>query len=135
MRRLLKLSYSCFTYILCTLTCVAQEFPALVKPTVLPSHPLGIFYSRIDHRLAHSPVNKISVDATYSSANIWLPQVIGIVPRDAASQHFLSTVVWHKRDSVYQGLPQNQDSTVFRADGVLRTFYLMLTLTYIKITA
>lgn len=102
---------------------MAQEFPALVKPTVLPSHPLGIFYSRIDHRLAHSPVNKISVDATYSSANIWLPQVIGIVPRDAASQQFLSTVVWHKRDSVYQGLPQNQDSTVFRADGVLRTFY------------
>src|SRR5574343_1754870 len=122
MRRIKLYRYFQFLFLAGTYIAAAQGQSLLIKPTLLPAHPLGIFTSRIDHQLANSATNKLTFQATYSSANVWLPQVTSIIPRDASSQQLLSAVIWHKRDAVYQGLPQNHDSTVFRADGVIRTF-------------
>ncbi len=126
MRHVFWRCYFLFSFLIGSTIAVAQTSAIMNKPTILPSHPLGIFASRIDHRLANSPSNKLTFQATYSSANVWLPQVIGIIPNDPSTRNYLSQLIWHKRDSVYQGLPQNHDSSVFRADGVLRTIQLDL---------
>lgn len=44
------------------------------------------------------------------------------MPHDAEATRFLSMHPWHKRDSIFQAMPRNYDSTVYSSDGVMRTF-------------
>jgi hypothetical protein len=97
-------------------------FTGCNKPTLLASHPLGQFIGRINHNFNTAPVQRTSVSFGLNNANIWQPEVKAYLPHDAQATTFLSTFPWHQRDSVFQNMPRNYDSTVFSADGVMRTF-------------
>lgn len=96
------------------------------SPVVLATHPLGEFISRINHNFALKPVTKTSLSIGITNANIWLPEVKEYLPHSYEATQRLSKVVWHKRDSVFQAMQRNYDSTVFFADGVWRVIHLNL---------
>lgn len=92
-----------------------------IKPNMLATHPLGQFIGRINHNFNVQPVKQTTINVGLSTANIWLPEVKAYLPHSKEATQHLSTFVWHKRDSVFQAMPRNYDSTVFSADGVFRT--------------
>ncbi|MCU0421584.1 MAG: hypothetical protein MUC81_02145 [Bacteroidia bacterium] len=94
------------------------------KPFLLPSHPLAQFIGYVQHNFRTAPVQKITLHAGLNNANIWQPKVLGYLPHDAKVTQLLSQFPWHKRDSIFQGFPQQYDSTVYAADGVTRTLYV-----------
>lgn len=96
------------------------------KPFILATHPLGQFIGRISHNFNTAPVKHRTLSFGMSSANVWQPEVKGYFPHDAQVTQTLSSVRWDQRDSVFQAYPRNYDSSVFSADGVLRTFHVSL---------
>ena len=92
------------------------------KPTLLASHPLGQFIGRINHNFNTVPVTQPAFSFGLTNANVWQPEVRAYLPHDAEATKFLSLHPWHKRDSIFQAMPRNYDSTVYVADGVMRTF-------------
>lgn len=93
-----------------------------IKPNIVVSHPFGLFISRINHNLNAAPPKSIKLNIDIGSANVWLPEVKAYRPKDPSVVEHLKQFPWHKRDSVFQALPQNYDSSVFSADGVVKTF-------------
>jgi len=91
---------------------------------MVAAHPLGLLLYRINHRFNSEPVSNTTVQIDLGSANIWLPEVRGYLPQDPQAVDHLSSFPWHQRDSVFQGMPRNYDSMVFRADGVIKTIQL-----------
>lgn len=103
-------------------------YTAINKPNMVSAHPLGILLYRINHRFSNGPVHKTTFFADLGSANIWLPEVRGYLPHDPQAVEYLQHFPWHQRDSVFQGMPRNYDSMVFRADGVIKNLQLQVAL-------
>lgn len=93
-----------------------------IKPNLLPSHPFGLFISRINHNLNISPPSTIKLNFDLGNANVWLPEVKLYQPNDPSVAKHLSQFSWDKRDSVFQAFPRSYDSALFNADGVIKTF-------------
>ncbi|MES2654168.1 MAG: hypothetical protein V4620_01170 [Bacteroidota bacterium] len=102
------------------------------KPNILVSHPFGLFISRINHNFNGAPPKVIKLNIDLGSANVWLPEVKAYRPKDPAVMEHLKQFPWHKRDSVFQAFPQNYDSSVFSADGVIKTFDINVRLPFSK---
>lgn len=107
--------------------CIWAQSPdslsSLSLPNVHGTHPLTSFYGRI-HPVYALPVKKHAVSFSYGSGNVWLPPVKTYHPLYDSAFTRLHQVPWHKRDSVYQLMPQHHDSSSFSADGVLRTLHI-----------
>lgn len=86
-------------------------------------HPLASFYARIQP-VYSLPQQKWIFNGTYSSGNVWLPPVKTYFPKYDSAFNRLHLVPWHKRDSVYQLMPQHHDSAFMKADAVIRLFNL-----------
>lgn len=101
-----------------------QFFQGCIKPYIIPSHPLGLFISRINHNLNTITPQTIKFNLDIGSANVWLPEVRLYQPNDPNIAKHLGQFNWDKRDSIFQAFPRNYDSAVFSADGVIKTFHL-----------
>jgi hypothetical protein len=101
-------------------------FSGSVKPTMLTTHPLGLLFTRIDHPFQNKPPRSLLFQLDIGTGNVWLPPTTSYFPKDPATLTQLLKVPWHKRDSVYNLLPRNHDSSLFEADGIIRSIFLKI---------
>lgn len=99
-----------------------QSFQITQLPYV--AHPLQGFNGRVNSFLPLSSTKKVAFNFSLSNSNIWAPPAWALIPKNKAGADYLAQFPWHKRDSVYQAMPQQHDSIFFSADGIARNFQL-----------
>ena len=93
---------------------------SIVKPSLVSSHPLGIFFSRWEGNFKSNAQKKISFNMHISSANIWSPPVVGYFPNNPNDRLYVSQFPWHAREFKVDVDTLNAKSIEVQNDGVIK---------------
>lgn len=102
------------------------SFP-IIRPNVLPVHPLANLSTRLLGNFKYSP-GPIDVNVTLSNGNVWLPETFIFYPINPTDIDSLMQMPWHYRkpDDIAS------ENEVLKADGVFRTLNISLQLPVAK---
>ena len=101
---------------------------SIVKPSLVSSHPFGIFFSRWEGNFKSSAQKSISFNIHLSSANIWSPPVIGYLPNNPNDRLFVSQFPWHSREFKVNVDTLNAKSIEAQNDGVIKGMKVHVTI-------
>ena len=93
---------------------------SIVKPSLVSSHPLGIFFSRWEGNFKSNAQKKISFNMHISSANIWSPPVVGYFPNNPNDRLYVSQFPWHAREFKVDVDTLNAKSIEVQNDGIIK---------------
>jgi len=94
----------------------------IVKPSMLPLHPLGIFSMRVVNNFKTKPVAKIYFSVGVSNGNIWLPTIDTYKPTNPATQQEIAAISWYYRQDYFNTDTTKAKKTNFGGDGVLQEY-------------
>ena len=97
----------------------------------LPTHPFGVYISRINNNFQIRQYPHYSFEFNLSSGNVWWPYVKSYTPTDKAVQDEMRKYVWHQRESVFDknSPAETREITV---DGTIRLYKLDFTIPVFK---
>jgi hypothetical protein len=94
----------------------------IVRPAMLPIHPLGIFCLRIAQNFkTHSPEHGY-FNIGISNGNIWLPKIITFKPLDTPVQQAMENYSWYFRDEIFKEDSMRAEKMQISGDGVLQEY-------------
>ncbi len=96
------------------------------KSNILSAHPFGIFISRLQGNFNTRPTDRIAIDLSLESANIWSAPVTGYIPNSIELRNAVSQVVWHKREFLFDVNTIDAQEIFIANDGVLKGFKVQL---------
>ncbi len=98
---------------------------SIQKPSILSAHVFGIFISRLEANFSKQPIDKISFQIDYQSANVWGQPVENFIANTAELRNKVSVLPWHKRESAVnqndEDFIKSTDNFKIAYDGVIKS--------------
>lgn len=92
----------------------------IIKPSIVSTHPYGIFFSRWQGNFQTKPLQKKYFNITLESGNVWSPPITAYIPNDPEVRDFLSTYEWHEREFVVDLDTLDAKTIEAQNDGVIK---------------
>lgn len=70
----------------------------LYKPSIVSTHPYGIFFSRWQGNFQTSPLKEYNLGITLESGNVWSPPITAYIPADEEVRDIARNIPWHNRE-------------------------------------
>lgn len=98
-----------------------QEPANLEKPNILALHPYGNFISRIQGHFHHKPVEKIRLNLSLESANIWSAPVTSYIPMDESIRVEVRQYEYHRTQFIFDPTNFETERIDIANDGVIKS--------------
>ncbi|MBU2940235.1 hypothetical protein KO494_11870 [Lacinutrix sp. C3R15] len=93
----------------------------ITKPSILSSHPFGMFFSRLQGNFkTHATKNKI-VTISLESANVWGPPVTTYIPNDKATRNEARKYNWDLAQYHFDVEDLDAETFQLQIDGVIKS--------------
>ncbi|WP_299278229.1 hypothetical protein [uncultured Psychroserpens sp.] len=94
----------------------------IFKPSVVSTHPSGIFLSRIQGNFNFAPTESTKINLSVESGNVWSPPVVAYIPNQTSDRDFISQFPWHVREFAVDVDTLDAKSLKVASDGVIKGF-------------
>lgn len=133
MNYLKKLSVITTTFFILTInaqTTSISEFKkdAIIKPSILSTHPFGLFFMRLEGRFKPKPTTKTNLDFSLASGNVWSPPVTVYIPNLQSDRNFVSQFEWHNREFRVDKSTLDAKTIEIQNDGVIKAFNVKISI-------
>ncbi len=92
----------------------------ITKPSVLSTHPFGIFFSRIQGNFKTHPSSKSNMQISIESGNVWGTQIKTYIPNDEAIRNEVRKHEWHQAQYFFDEENLDAKSFEIQIDGVIK---------------
>ncbi|WP_422105353.1 hypothetical protein [Winogradskyella sp.] len=125
----MKYKYNmCLCFLVLTLGSISQnanspkptDTPILNKPSIVSTHPYGIFFSRWQGNFQTKPLGTYSFNITLESGNVWSPPVTAYIPNNENDRAFVSQFPWHAREFRIDVNSLDAKTLEVQNDGVIK---------------
>ena len=70
----------------------------IIKPSILSTHPFGIFFSRLQGNFKTHATKTITLKLGLESGNVWAAPVIGYIPNKETIRNQVRETTWHSAE-------------------------------------
>jgi len=92
---------------------------------MISTHPVGVFFSRLNHNFQLESSKKINIAFNLSNGNVWLPDVKAYIPELVEDKNKMKNILWHEREH-YFNTSSSARFIELHADGVIRFYQVKL---------
>ncbi|WP_452228903.1 hypothetical protein [Lacinutrix sp. MEBiC02404] len=93
----------------------------ITKPSIVSSHPFGIFFSRLQGNFKTHATKKAVVNISLESANVWGPPVTTYVPNDEATRNEARKYDWDLAQYHFDVEDLDAETFQLQIDGVIKS--------------
>jgi len=90
------------------------------KPSILSTHPFGIFFSRIQGNFKSIPTRKHSLNISLESGNVWGTPIKTYIPNDESIRNEARKYEWHQAQYFFDEESLDAKSFELQIDGVIK---------------
>ena len=87
---------------------------------MVSTHPFGIFFSRWQGNFKSAPTQKVLLDLSFESGNVWSPPVTSYIPNNQADRDFISQFPWFNREFAVDVDTLDAKTLEIQNDGVIK---------------
>ncbi|WP_347922424.1 hypothetical protein [Pontimicrobium sp. SW4] len=98
------------------------------KPSVLSTHPFGVFFSRIQGNFKIHPTKKTQLKINLESGNVWGTQIKTYVPNNIEVRNEVRKHEWHQAQYFFDEETLDTKSYELQIDGVIKGLRLKTSL-------
>ena len=118
----------CILFLLCSIFHIKAQSPDTLshktleinKPSMVSTHPFGIFFSRWQGNFKSAPTQKVLLDLSFESGNVWSPPVTSYIPNNQADRDFISQFPWFNREFAVDVDTLDAKTLEIQNDGVIK---------------
>ncbi len=92
------------------------------KPSVLSTNTFGLFFMRLEGNFRTQKRDKLSIDISISSGNIWAQPLTVYIPNLEADRNYVSQFPWHNREFRVDVEDLDAKTVEIQNDGVIKEF-------------
>jgi len=92
------------------------------KPSLLATHPFGIFFTRIQGNFKTRPNKKTTINLSIESGNVWSAPITAYIPNDEALREQVRQIPWHGTEFAFNVDEIDAKRINLSVDGVLKGF-------------
>ena len=90
------------------------------KPSVLSTHPFGIFFSRIQGNFKTHPTKRTQLKINLESGNVWGTQIKTYIPNDIEVRNEVRKHEWHQAQYFFDLEALDSKSYELQIDGIIK---------------
>lgn len=93
---------------------------SISKPSILSTHPFGIFISRIQGNFKFKPYNKPSISINIESGNVWGTPIKTYIPNSKSVRDNVRQYPWHQAQYFFNTEELDAKTFEIQIDGVIK---------------
>ncbi|MDU8886081.1 hypothetical protein RXV94_07910 [Yeosuana sp. MJ-SS3] len=104
----------------------------IIKPSILSTHPFGIFFSRLQGNFKTSASKNLALMIGIESGNVWAAPIDVYIPNNQEDRDKAKGIPWHKREFAFNEESLDAKTYELQFDGVIKGFRIKTTLPLAK---
>lgn len=96
------------------------EKNGITKPSILSTHPFGIFFTRLQGNFKTHPTRRPILNIGLESGNVWGTQLKVFIPNDESVRNSLRSIKWDQAHTLFDEDTLSSKSYELQIDGVLK---------------
>lgn len=108
------------------------EKNGIIKPSILSTHPFGIFFSRLQGNFKTQAPKKATLTIGVESGNVWAAPIKVLIPNDESERDKARNMPWHKREFAFDEETLDAKSYELNYDGIIKGLRIKSTLPIAK---
>ena len=94
----------------------------VIKPSILSTHPFGIFFSRLQGNFKTQAQKTPTLKLGLESGNVWAAPVIGYIPNEETIRNQVRETTWHSAEFKFNEEELDAKTIELQFDGVIKGF-------------
>ena len=119
-----------FTFLFSSVSIYSQQLDSIYfdkkngisKPSVLATHPFGIFFSRIQGNFKTHATKRFKIQIGLESGNVWSAPITAYIPNDEALREQVRQIPWHGTEFAFNVDEIDAKRIDLSIDGIIKGF-------------
>ncbi|MEJ2113879.1 MAG: hypothetical protein P8X62_09390 [Flavobacteriaceae bacterium] len=103
------------------------EKNGIIKPSILSTHPFGIFFSRLQGSFKTTASKRANLTIGLESGNVWASPIKVYIPNNKSIRNELKNIPWHRAEFLYDEETLDAKNYELQFDGVIKGFRIKST--------